>query len=90
MAEKIITSQDSGAEVSEIRVTVQGDACNVQVDGTAEDLYLGILAAVHEVAKELYALPADWKTGEELVHLMQEALKPTGKIWQFGEGGEDE
>lgn len=70
-----------------LSVTVTGEDIHVHTDGTADDLMLDVLAAMNYVAQEVYQAGNDWNSSEELVHMLQEALKPTSKIWDFSEGG---
>lgn len=72
---------------SEIRVTVTGENIHVHTDGTPDGLVHAALAAMHYVAREVYQAGKDWKSAEELIHMLQQALLPTSAIWDFSEGG---
>lgn len=70
---------------AEIRVEVTGESIHVQSHGAPADLVYGILSAVHYIGRDLYANGKNWNDGEKLIHMLQNALKPTSKLWDFSE-----
>ncbi len=67
------------------RVLAEAVDCfiHMSADGDVHDLILCALGAVHIAAKEIYDSAKDKLAAEELIHEMQNALRPTEKIWCF-------
>ncbi len=72
-----------GAPTARVLAEAVDDVIHMSADGDVHDLILCALGAVHIAAKEIYDSAKDKLAAEKLIHEMQNALRPTGKIWCF-------
>lgn len=73
----------NGEATARVLAEVVDDVIHMSADGDVHDLILCALGAVHITAKNIYDQAEDKLAAEKLIHEMQNALRPTGKIWCF-------
>ncbi len=72
-----------GAPTARVLAETVDDVIHMSADGDVYDLILCALSAVHIAAKSIYDQAEEKLAAEKFIHEMQNALRPTGKIWCF-------